>query len=146
MKKIGITVGAFDLCHYGHILVFKEAKQVCDYLVVGLHTHPHLAPVSYRGKKKSKPIMSIKERYAILKAIKYIDKVFLYKTEKELLQKLKEIDWDVRIIGVDWKGKKLTGWNLKKGEIYYNSRNHNHSTTELKRRIVNASNKELDKI
>jgi len=136
--KIGITVGAFDLCHYGHILMFKEAKEVCDYLIVGLHTDPQLAPESYRGKKKAKPIMSVEERYGILEAIKYIDEIFLYKTEADLLKKLKELKWDIRIIGEDWRGKKFTGWDLD-GEVYYNSRTHHYSTTELKERIVERS-------
>ena len=36
--KIGFTCGAFDLCHAGHMLMFKEAKEHCDYLIVGLNT------------------------------------------------------------------------------------------------------------
>jgi len=138
--KIGITVGAFDLCHYGHFLMFKEAKEICDYLIVGLHTDPQLASKNYRGKKKTKPIMSAQERYEVLSGIKYIDEIFLYKTEANLLKMLKEIKWDVRIIGADWKGKKFTGWEIKR-EVYYNSRNHNFSTTELKERIIKSIKK-----
>jgi len=137
--KIGITVGAWDLCHYGHILMFKEAKTVCDYLIVGLQSDPQLAPESYRGKKKAEPIMSVEERHEILKANKYIDEIFIYKTEADLLEKLKELKWDIRIIGEDWRGKKFTGWDLAKGEIYYNSRKHHYSTTELKERIISRS-------
>ena len=58
-KKVGITAGAFDLCHAGHMLVFKEAKTVCDYLIVALQDDPSDTPPDYRGKKKNKPVMSL---------------------------------------------------------------------------------------
>ena len=65
MKK-GFTCGAFDLCHAGHMLMFKEAKEHCDYLVVGLQDDPSVTTAEYRGKKKNKPIMSLAERRIIL--------------------------------------------------------------------------------
>ena len=40
--KIGFTCGAFDLLHAGHVVMFKEAKKHCDYLIVGLQTNPNL--------------------------------------------------------------------------------------------------------
>ena len=69
----GVTVGAFDLCHAGHILVFKEAKEVCDYLIVGLQDDPTIDS-EYRirekdGQIKNKPVMSLEERKIILEAI-----------------------------------------------------------------------------
>ena len=41
-KKVGITFGAFDLFHAGHVFMLEEAKTVCDYLIVGLHIDPTL--------------------------------------------------------------------------------------------------------
>ena len=38
--KIGFICSAFDLLHAGHILALKEAKEHCDYLIVGLHVDP----------------------------------------------------------------------------------------------------------
>ncbi|MEI8337653.1 MAG: adenylyltransferase/cytidyltransferase family protein [bacterium] len=139
MKKniIGITVGAFDLCHVGHFLVFKEAKQNCNYLIVGLQIDPSITEKGYRGKKKNKPIMSLKERKIILKGIKYIDKIFTYTSEEDLFKKLKKIKYDIRFIGEDWKGKKYTGHNLPH-KIFYNKRDHGYSTTELRERIHKA--------
>lgn len=134
----GFTCGAFDLCHAGHILMFKEAKKCCDYLIVGLQNDPSITREKYRGKKKNKPIMSLKERRIILEGIRYIDKIITYRTEKELYKLIQKINPDVRIIGADWKNKKFTGWDLPI-KIYYNSRNHNFSTTELRERIVRAS-------
>jgi glycerol-3-phosphate cytidylyltransferase len=133
-KKVGVTVGAFDLCHAGHMLVFKEAKSVCDYLIVGLHSDPALD-----RPEKNKPIMSLEERRIILESIKYIDEIFEYDTEAQLYDILKknEYGFDVRIIGADWKGKEYTGHDLPL-EMYFNTRDHGFSTTALRERIYEA--------
>jgi glycerol-3-phosphate cytidylyltransferase len=137
-KKLGVTVGAFDLCHAGHVLMFKEAKGVCDYLLVGLHSDPTLD-----RPEKNKPIMSLKERRIILDGIKYIDELFEYDTEAQLYDILKKNEFgiDIRIIGADWKGKPYTGHDLPL-EMYFNERDHGFSTTELRRRIYEAELKE----
>jgi len=116
------------------MLMFKEAKEHCDYLVVGLQDDPSVTEAEYRGKKKNKPIMSLAERRIILEGIRYIDEIAVYRTEEDLYELLKKIKPDVRIIGADWKGKEFTGHDLPM-EVYYNSREHGFSTTELRRRI-----------
>jgi len=135
--KRGFTCGAFDLCHMGHFLMFEEAKAQCDYLIVGLHTDPSTTDASYRGKKKNQPILSVEERLTILKGIRYIDEVVTYEDEDDLYELLKKLKPDVRIIGADWKGKKFTGHDLPI-EMYYNSRGHDYSTSELRKRIHQA--------
>jgi glycerol-3-phosphate cytidylyltransferase len=136
-KKIGITAGAFDLCHAGHIMAFKEARSVCDHLVVLLHDDPSVAPAEYRGKKKNVPIMSLEERRIILEGIRYVDEIITYQTEEDLYRLLVELKPDIRIIGADWKGKEYTGHDLPI-EMYFNSRGHNYSTSELRERIYTA--------
>jgi len=137
-KKVGVTVGAFDLCHAGHILMFKEARDVCEFLFVGLHSDPSLD-----RPEKHKPIMSLEERKIILEGIRYIDELFIYDTEAQLYEILKENrhGFDVRIIGADWKGKDYTGHDLPL-EMYFNTRDHGFSTTELRRRIYEAEKDE----
>lgn len=136
-KRVGITAGAFDLCHAGHMLVFKEAKQICDHLIIALQDDPSNTPADYRGKKKNKPIMSLEERKIILESVKYIDEIVVYNTEEELYDLLVRLKPDVRIIGADWKGKEYTGHDLPI-EMYFNSRDHNFSTTALRERIYEA--------
>jgi len=128
----GFTCGAFDLTHAGHYLMFEEARKQCDYLIVGLQTDP-----SIDRKSKNKPVQSIKERKIQLKACRYIDKILLYKTEKDLYELLKEFKPDVRFVGMDWKGKHFTGDDLSI-KIIFNSRNHNYSTSSLRKRIYNS--------
>lgn len=141
MKK-GFTAGAFDLCHAGHFLMFEEAKSQCDYLIVGLHTDPTLD----RPDTKNKPIMSVEERMIILKGIKYIDEVVTYETEADLYNILKEnkLGINVRILGVEYKDKPFTGHDLPM-EVYFNTRGHNFSTTELRGRVYEAEKAKREK-
>lgn len=133
MKK-GITFGAFDLPHAGHCLMLEEAKNQCDWLIVGLQNDPSETPVEYRGKVKNKPIQRLDERYVQLKANRFVDEIVTYETERDLYNLLLELKPDVRIIGEDWKDKKFTGWDLPI-KVYFNSRNHNYSSSNLRQRI-----------
>ena len=136
-KKIGVTFSAFDFIHPGHIAMLKDAKSQCDYLIVGIQTDPTI-DVEYRAKtgSKNKPIYTMEERISMIEAIKYIDEYFTYTTEQELYDWLQENDWDVRILGSDWEGKEFTGHDIKKGEIYFHNRDHDLSSTEIRRRLL----------
>lgn len=127
--KIGFTCSSFDLIHPGHILMLKDCKNVCDYLVVGLQSDPTID-----RKDKNKPIQTLKERKIMIESIKYVDKVVIYHTEQELIQLMESINPDIRIIGSDWRGKEVTGANLT--PIHWHERNHNFSTTNLRKRIA----------
>lgn len=134
-KKVGITAGAFDLCHAGHMLMFKEAKTVCDYLIVALHSDPTID----RPDTKNKPIMSVEERRIILDGIRYVDEIIVYDTEKDLLRLLQDssLKLDVRVIGIEYKGRPYTGYELPLA-VYFNSRDHGYSSTELRERVYAA--------
>ena len=142
MKK-GITFSSFDLIHPGHIVMLKDCKTVCNYLIVGIQSDPTIdrnkANDSYSkisGKKKNLPIQTLEERLIMIKAIKYIDEVFVYHTEEDLYNWLTTNKWDIRILGSDWEGKNFTGFDIK-GEIYFHKRDHNWSTTNLRERLKN---------
>ena len=126
----GFTCGAFDITHAGHYLMFAEIKKKCDFLIVGLQTDP-----SIDRENKHKPVQSTKERLIQLKACKYIDKVIIYKTEKDLIELLKKERPDVRFLGMDWKGKDFTGKDLPINVIF-NKRDHNYSSSNLRERII----------
>ncbi|OGI95634.1 hypothetical protein A2917_03735 [Candidatus Nomurabacteria bacterium RIFCSPLOWO2_01_FULL_42_17] len=131
----GITFGAFDLLHAGHCLMLEEAKKQCDYLIVGLQKDPSETPMEYRGKKKNKPVQTLLERQIQLMANKYVDQVVIYETEEDLYKLLLDLKPDIRIIGADWKDKKFTGWDLPM-KVYFNSREHNYSSSDLRKRIL----------
>lgn len=132
-KRVGITFGAFDLLHAGHCLMLQEAKAQCDYLIVGLQTDPTIDRPS-----KNKPVQSLVERYIQLKAISVVDEIIPYQTEAELLEIIKAIPIDVRIIGADYLNKDFTGKDVADElgiETYYNRRDHAFSTTDLRLRV-----------
>ena len=131
-KIIGFTCSCFDLLHAGHILMLKDAKDQCDYLIVGLQTDPTLD-----RPENNKPIQSLKERKIQLEAVKYIDEIIIYKTETDLYQLLQKIKPNVRILGTDYIKKSFTGDNLDI-PIYYHERNHNYSSTGLKNKLKNT--------
>lgn len=131
-KVVGITFGSFDLCHYGHALMFEECKQYCDYLIVGVQSDP-----SIDRPEKNAPIQSHKERLGIVSSIKFVDEVKPYDTESDLIKVLKEVNPDVRILGADHKGTEFTGheMNIK---CIFNSRDHGYSTSELRKRVFES--------
>lgn len=130
----GFTAGAFDLLHAGHLLMLKEVKGQCDFLIIGLHTDPTID-----RPEKNKPVETVEERKMRLEGCKYVDEIVLYDTEEDLYNLLKKLKPDVRFLGEDWKDKHFTGDDLLI-KIIFNSRGHNFSSTNLKKRINNNFN------
>jgi glycerol-3-phosphate cytidylyltransferase len=131
MKK-GITFGAFDLFHAGHILMLKEAKTICDHLIVAIQTDPSLD-----RQKKNSPVQSIEEREIQVSACRYVDEVIIYDREVDLIEILETLDWDVRILGDEYKDKEFTGRDKHLEKCYFNKRPHNFSSSELRARVAN---------
>lgn len=129
---VGFTCGAFDLTHAGHYLMFEECKKQCDYLIVGLQNDPSLD-----RKTKNKPVQTFEERKIQLSACKYIDKIIRYETEANLVKLLKSLKIDIRFIGADWEGKDYTGHELPI-KVVFTPRNHNYSSSNLRKRIFDA--------
>jgi glycerol-3-phosphate cytidylyltransferase len=127
--KIGFTASCFDLFHAGHVMMLKEAKEQCDYLIVGLQTDPTIDRPT-----KNKPVQSILERFIQVEGCKYVDQIVPYSTEEDLINLLTSYPIDVRIIGEEYRDKQFTGHNLPI-EVYFNRRQHNFSTTDLRQRV-----------
>jgi glycerol-3-phosphate cytidylyltransferase len=111
-------------------MMLREAKSVCDYLIVGLQTDPTLD-----RPEKNRPIQSVFERFVQLQGCKYVDEIVMYATEKDLMDVLTSYAIGVRIVGEEYKLIPFTGKSLSM-EYYYNRRSHNFSTTELRKRIM----------
>ena len=132
--KVGFTCGAFDLTHAGHYLMFKECKQRCDYLIVGLEIDPSLDRID-----KNKPIQTLKERRIQLEACKYIDKIITYDSEVGLYHLLRKLNPNVRFMGADWQDKPNYSRDLLPDmKVIYNSRDHSYSSSSLRKRIHKA--------
>ena len=136
-KPVGFTCSTFDLLHAGHILMLAECKSVCDYLIVGLQSDPTID----RPDVKNKPVQSVVERYVQLSAVKFIDEIIVYDTEKDLEDLLMFLPITVRICGEEYKDKPLTGREIcdARGiKTHYNSRTHRFSSSELRKRTYES--------
>ena len=135
--RVGFTCSTFDLLHSGHVMMLREAKTVCDYLIVGLQTDPTID-----RKEKNKPVQTLLERYIQLNAIEYVDEIVPYQTEQDLEDILNMFPINVRILGEEYKNGKFTGRATcaKRGiELYYNKRDHRFSSSDLRERVSNES-------
>lgn len=133
--KIGFTCSTFDLLHVGHIQLLRHSKDQCDYLIVGLQTDPTID----RPDTKNKPVQTLVERYTQLKAVRYVDEIIPYQTEKDLEDILSLYNLDIQILGEEYREKDFTGKDIgrKRGiEFYFNERSHRFSSSELRQRVA----------
>ena len=134
--KIGFVASQFDVLHAGHIAMLSEAKNHCDYLIAGLQNN-----AKWDRDEKNEPIQSIVERQISLSAVRHVDEIVIYNTEKDLEDLLLILPIDVRILGVEYQTKDFTGKEIctKRGiEIVFNGRDHSFSSSSLRKRIVEA--------
>lgn len=137
-RIVGFVASTFDLMHPGYVLMLKDARERCDYLIAALHVDPKV-----ERPEKNSPVQTVDERRLVLESSRYVDEVVEYTTEAELESLLKTKKPNIRIIGSDWKDKPYTGNHLPI-EIHWHERNHDWSTTNLRRRIY-ESEKEKEK-
>ena len=94
---IGYTAGVYDLFHIGHLNLLKNAKAMCDKLVVGVTTDDL---VSYKGKKAMIPF---EDRIEIVRSIKYVDAV-VPQSDMDKLTMCKKLGAQILFVGDDWYG------------------------------------------
>jgi glycerol-3-phosphate cytidylyltransferase len=134
--KIGITFSQFDLLHAGHVTMLAEAKQHCDYLICGLQNN-----ASLDRPEKNPPIQSIVERQISLSAVRFVDEIIVYNTERDVEDILLTLPINIRILGVEYMEKEFTGRAIceRRGiELVFNSRDHSFSSSSLRKRVFEA--------
>jgi len=92
---IGYTSGVYDLFHIGHLNLLKNAKGMCDKLVVGVTTDDLSI---YKGKK---PLIPYEDRIEIIRSIRYVDAVVPQET-MEKVEMCKKIKATILFVGDDW--------------------------------------------
>ena len=93
--KIGYTTGVFDLFHIGHLNLLKNAKGMCDKLVVGVSSDKL---VEYKNKKS---VIPFDERIEIVRNIKFVDAV-IPQNDMDKFSIWKKIKFDIMFVGDDW--------------------------------------------
>lgn len=126
MKKV-ITYGTFDLLHYGHINLLRRAKELGDYLIVGLSTD------EFNGMKGKTCFFSYEQRKQLLEAIRYVDLVIPEETWEQKSSDVREFRVDTFVMGEDWAGK--FDFLKEQCEVVYLPRTPEISTTQIKKQL-----------
>jgi len=136
MKKV-ITYGTYDLLHRGHIKLLQRAREMGDYLVVGLSSD------EFNAVKHKKAFYSYEERKLVLEAVRYVDEVIPEDNWEQKERDIREHGIDVFVMGDDWNGKFDHLKSLC--EVVYLPRTDGVSTTQIKAqlRVTVDSNVEL---
>lgn len=92
---IGYTAGVFDLFHIGHLNLLRNAKGLCDKLIVGVSTD-ELA--TYKGKY---PVIPFSDRIEIVRNIQCVDAV-VAQTDMDKLAMCKKLQANIMFVGDDW--------------------------------------------
>lgn len=94
---IGYTAGVYDLFHIGHLNLLKNARGMCDKLVVGVTTDDL---VTYKGKRAMIPF---EDRIEIVRSIKYVDAA-VPQGDMDKLSMCRKIGAQIMFVGDDWYG------------------------------------------
>jgi glycerol-3-phosphate cytidylyltransferase len=93
--RVGYTAGVYDLFHIGHLTLLKNAKGLCDKLIVGV-TVDEL--VSYKNKRA---VIPFEERLEIVRSIKYVDAA-IPQYDMDKFEMWNKLSFDVMFVGDDW--------------------------------------------
>lgn len=94
---IGYTTGVYDLFHVGHVNMLRNAKSICDRLIVGVTVDDLVA---YKNKKA---VIPFEERIEIVRACKYVD-LAVPQTSMDKLDALQRYKFNKMFVGDDWYG------------------------------------------
>lgn len=125
MKNIFVN-GCFDIIHRGHIELFKYAKSLGGLLHVAIDSDERVK----QKKGNSRPVNTQQDRLFILQSLKYIDLVYIFDSDNELVSLIKDIKPDIMIVGSDWKNDKIIGSEYAR-ELRFFERIERYSTTKL---------------
>ncbi|HAE60762.1 MAG TPA: glycerol-3-phosphate cytidylyltransferase [Eubacteriaceae bacterium] len=124
MRRV-LTYGTFDLLHEGHINILKRAKELGDYLIIGLSKDEFNA---IKGKEPS--YYSYEARKKLLESIRYVDLVIPEMNWEQKIDDVKKYEVDVFVMGDDWEGK--FDFLKEYCEVVYLPRTEGISTTKIK--------------
>lgn len=133
-NKIIFTAGSFDLVHYGHINVLKQAKAMGDYLIVGVSTDSLI--LQHKGMR---PIICYKDRTALIKELKCVDKV-VKQTKLVDIEQFISLKADLFVVGDDWKNRKDNpgiNWLRDNNKIAFIPYTKRLSSSKIKEKIIN---------
>ena len=102
MKKVFVN-GTFDILHIGHLELLEFAKSLGDFLVVAIDSDRRVREL----KGPTRPINTEYERRQMLQAIRWVDRVYVFDSDSELVSYI--TDCDVMVKGSDYRGRPVVG-------------------------------------
>jgi D-beta-D-heptose 7-phosphate kinase/D-beta-D-heptose 1-phosphate adenosyltransferase len=124
MTKVFVN-GTFDIIHFGHLQLLNYARSLGDSLTVGIDSDERVQ----EKKGPSRPINSVCERQELLLNLKAVDYVYVFNTDSELIELIK--DCDIMVKGSDYRGKSVIGETYCKNVIYFDRLNEYSSTKKI---------------
>jgi D-beta-D-heptose 7-phosphate kinase/D-beta-D-heptose 1-phosphate adenosyltransferase len=103
------TNGCFDVFHYGHLHVLREARKYGSKLIVGINSDESVK----RLKGSSRPIFPFKYRSEIVSSLIYVDGIIKFEDDTPL-DIIKRIKPNVLVKGGDWKEEEIVGADFVK--------------------------------
>lgn len=122
-----LTYGTFDLFHYGHLQILKRARELGDYLVVGVSTD------EFNQQKGKTSLYPFVHRQQIVQSIRYVDKVIAEESWEQKESDIAAYGIDIMVMGDDWKGKfDFLGKNCR---VVYLPRTPGISSIEIRKQL-----------
>ena len=130
MTKVFVN-GTFDVLHRGHLALLNYARSIGDEVAVAIDTDSRVREM----KGESRPVNSCLNRQVMLLALKSVDKVFSFSSDKELENLIKTYEPDTMIVGSDWKDKTVIG-SMYAAELKFFDRLENYATSKTIQSII----------
>ncbi len=129
--KIGFTNGCYDILHYGHLQLLNFLKLNCDVVLVGIDSDRRVK----ENKGPDRPINNAAERAYALESLKSVDDVFIFDSEQELRNLVRDLEVDLMVVGSDYKNKEVVGSEHAKNLIFFEKID-GYSTTKTLQSLI----------
>jgi|TARA_R100000005_G_scaffold43729_1_gene20725 D-beta-D-heptose 7-phosphate kinase/D-beta-D-heptose 1-phosphate adenosyltransferase len=130
MTKVFVN-GTFDVLHRGHLALLNYARSQGDEVAVAVDTDARVKEM----KGESRPVNCCLDRMEMLRALKFVDKVFSFSSDEELENLIKTYQPDIMIVGSDWKDKSVIG-SMYAAELRFFDRLENYATSKTIQSII----------
>jgi len=113
--KIVVVVGSYDVLHFGHFKLLEHASKLGDYVVALIDEDERVR----ERKGADRPHHNVEQRMFNLDATRYVDEVLTFGSDDELTNKIKELSPEYMVLGSDWDGKKIIGYEHVKEVVFF---------------------------
>ena len=129
--KIGFTNGCYDILHYGHLQLINFLKLNCDVVLVAIDSDRRVK----ENKGSDRPVNNQIERAYMLESIEAVDDVFVFDSDEELRNLVRDLEVDLMVVGSDYKHREVIGAEHAMNLIFFEKVD-GYSTTKILQSIT----------